>query len=348
MVLFLALATTNALVCPVIKCGANEGGLCYYYNQVNNTGVTTHCAADHTCNFDYSDLHKNYLCVEDPNPYEYNRWPGQKCSTSKICLNGTTCVKGYCVGLGLNQSCNKTDVCNPGYYCKIINAPGTCQPLIKEGQTCGDGDVCDYGHKCYSGVCKKQNVANGDPVDASSCMLDSNSYSELCKSSQCLKTTVGTTVTAICIAAYKVTGPTENCDTCTGASSGHPSVTTYCACGLKGNSQCHGFLGDTYQSKLISIEYDYRFGKSVKKCNINAGYACMEDYWDHDDYIEYLYYNLRGPDHYMLTGAQDCALKAVAAHYLSLKNEYEDSSSSSSSSFGQLFAISALVFTVVA
>ena len=64
-------------------------------------------------------------------------------------------------------------------------------------------------------------------------------------------------------------------------------------------------------------------------------------------YIEYSYYSMRAADNYMLHNGPECVLSALATSYYKVKAEYEDSSSSSSS-FGQLFAVSALVFTVIA
>ena len=347
LVLVLALATTNAATCPTITCGPNEGTLCYTYTNLTNSGVTSQCAADHHCNFDYSTLQKSFLCVPDTGDVEDERWPGQKCSDSKICKAGATCDGGYCKGVALGNTCTSTDVCAPGAYCKMANLNnGTCTALIQENQPCVAEYSCDYGHSCYSGVCKKQNVANNQVVDATSCLGYPIGGSPLCISQQCLKFTNGT---AKCIAAYKSVGSYIACETCDGtsSSSGTVKVTQNCTCGLSGSQFCPGFYGDTYQSKALSIGYEYLFGQSVRKCNIKAGYACMEDYWDRDDYIEYSYYSMRAADNYMLHNGPECVLSALATSYYKVKAEYEDSSSSSSS-FGQLFAVSALVFTVIA
>jgi len=348
LVFCLVLACSAQLSCTKITCGSNTAPTCYSYTAATDSAVSSKCSSGYYCPFNYANTIISYQCEAEPTPVvTYNAVPGQSCNSTNMCVTGTTCTNGYCVGLSLNAQCSLTVQCNPGLYCRFVTpTSNTCQNLVASGATCGSLDTCTYGNECHLGKCTPMfSIASGAAVEYALC--NSQGYSAMCRYGECYD--VNTTY-SICINAIKnLDSYDTECTTCEGeadTAGNSYSRVAYCQCGLGGKSYCPGFGGDTYGSKSFELARKYYLSSDVSKCNIHAGLSCMSDHWDSEDYYEYVYYSWLASERWRYIGADSCLYEHLDQQYTYIKNKYDDYSSSSSGA--EMLAISALILSLVA
>jgi hypothetical protein len=97
------------------------------------------------------------------------------CINQDDCARDLFCIAGKCVApttnLQLGQLCSSLDTCEAGLACPTGDAPSTCQPLRKLGESCKDQRCASPG-LCTMGPARRDNICIiapklGEPCDYS-------------------------------------------------------------------------------------------------------------------------------------------------------------------------------------
>jgi hypothetical protein len=215
-------------------------------------------------------------------------YPGEKCASTSDCLydvGDATCTDKVCKGRAQDSHCDLNDPysCDLGLYCKQIDKSITCQPLLKEADSCNSEWECDYGLGCNfnstdttTGSCKAYfSVANGAEV---TCPVTGEQY--LCQSAFCehVSGNYGKCVEAP--KSVKTTPMTCTQDSdCQGKNSSSV-YTSKCRAGFNssGAKYCDLFPGDSQGSNNKKYVQTYINNSYLNKCQTALRFSenCLE------------------------------------------------------------------------
>jgi RHS repeat-associated protein len=101
---------------------------------------------------------------------------GASCDDGDQCTSGDTCHSGACGG-GAPVTCKQLDQCHAIGTCSP--STGCSNPLLADGTSCNDGNVCTQTDTCQAGACTGANpvaCTSGDLCQQSTCDPTVSSY----------------------------------------------------------------------------------------------------------------------------------------------------------------------------
>lgn len=345
LVITIASLVSSQLTCTQLTCSSIKGPNCYTYNPSSNSATVSPCSSGKACNYN-PDSPSESTCEIISTPYTQTiqSLPGSKCSSNKcIDSEGVTCQEGICQGISEGLSCNSTNQCNPGLYCRYEDQVSTCQPLIKAGEACRPTDYCSYGYGCNFGYCVNLfSIQSGMEVDRYACY---QGVSTMCQTQNCFE---NEDRYVYCINPYVNTDiHNKPCSKCTGVSNnGNVSFnkTLDCKCGLSGKSYCPGFTGDKYARKLNSLYQEFALAGYASKCNIESYLDCVLSYGGEKLFWEIVYYENMVKYEGLVYGAKECVAETLLPelYMAEHKSEIDDDVNE----FGYFSAIALALYTL--
>jgi hypothetical protein len=159
------------------QCLANEKALCdIYVSEVKAGNRTFRPEKLAPCVAALEDLYKSCVFSGEQAPRYYlalnvcqaifdgKASPGDACTYDNdcqmspdangfgYCATNNQCTHGHVVGQG--QSCEGTNICAAGHYCKFnTGSPDLCEPAVPLGGACSSSVVCGLGYYCISNKC---------------------------------------------------------------------------------------------------------------------------------------------------------------------------------------------------
>ena len=109
-------------------------------------GTAKSCAAEDQCNYAATCDITNGICSAIPKT-------GTSCNDGNACTQTDTCsAQGVCIGSNLVVCSAPTDTCHTAATCDT--GSGKCiYPVLANGTSCDDGDLCSLASSCSAGVC---------------------------------------------------------------------------------------------------------------------------------------------------------------------------------------------------
>jgi len=76
---------------------------------------------------------------------------GEQCYGFFECVDGSACSLRGCPGVCVATRMSTCGVCGADEYCDPVGS--VCMPSLSVGETCASRSECQYGLRCYEGVC---------------------------------------------------------------------------------------------------------------------------------------------------------------------------------------------------
>jgi len=326
--------------CPTFNCRPStqhwsSSNQCIFYDSSDLHGayyVEDNCGKDQFCPPLYES---NSTCQAKTKPSSPLKWPGEKCNSFQECnpKYSFECKNQVCLGASLNQSCNDSNSCAPGYYCN----QNICTKQIPVGEKgCVDDHNCVNNAGCVKtsgqrvGVCVEyMSVENGK--ETYSC-LDHN-RSMMCKSGICR--TDNTTGFSYCVEKPKSqeTLPVECSDhnDCWSEKVQDIQIRGTCHCGFnaKGQSYCTLHPGDSPRHEYLEKFREWLQSDQIHNCNTMRRFhnACMEDFMKGDNLDEFKYKMLYTNSFPLVKNSPDCVLQVYEHEFYKAKQDHHQESS---------------------
>jgi hypothetical protein len=246
-------------------------------------------------------------------------YPGTKCKNSTDCFSNF-CYKQVCKGQEKGQTCQSNYDCDPGLYC---NSTYKCSELSQK--SCANDFSCENNYGCNFNKCVPYfSIQPGKAV--SNCPGSNKNI--LCDSATC-----GTlNGQSICIEAlqnvvkspYSCTAGSF-CLSQTDARTGL-QVINECICGLSksGKAFCELLTGDKPSLNFFKSVKSWSKSEEIHKCNTMERFekSCLSSWWNHDSYVQFLYYYLLYEYYPYVANAEPCVLSLYLPEFYKSYSDY--------------------------
>ena len=156
----------------------DDAGYRQYYVQPCVSKVNTECPVSSPGTGGLTEQE-----CEPPSSLPITVYPGEICDPLHKCVDGTSCVSGFCEGIAKEGVCSTSEQCAPGLICNGTLLRCEDQYTAASTATCRSDYDCSNNDFCSAGACKAYfSLGNKESCFASShcksafCYPESNGY----------------------------------------------------------------------------------------------------------------------------------------------------------------------------